>query len=101
MMDFDELEKEETEISQCLASGTYRVVSCKGVDVTSTARGVGAVVRNIKKGTLVEVVQLQHIDEDDRIRGRLATGGWITIKDAMDGFMWVQPDSSTRATMGQ
>ena len=68
------------------APGTYHIV--QPVACKSEAQLDSNKLRSIQPGELVEVVEATYLLASDgrRLRGRLSTGGWITIsKDQGDG----------------
>lgn len=42
-------------------------------------------------GDVVQIVEIQRVEEKKRIRGRLATGGWISIRDTDGKHCWARP----------
>ena len=71
-----------------LPLGRYKIVH-------KTFQTTGASLRSkvgkkVKKGTIVEVCYIQIMTEDQRVRARLITGGWISLMNTSDGFEWAE-----------
>merc|ERR1719316_911263 len=47
-------------------------------------------VRTFGAGERVQVVELARLEKDHKIRGRVSSGGWISIKDTKSGRAWAQ-----------
>lgn len=73
-----------------LPLGKYRVRTKAGV--TSELAGE-EVVRDVQVGALVEIVEIQRVEETGRVRGRLAEGGWISLRDAEGRYTWAEPEA--------
>lgn len=44
----------------------------------------------MKKGTIIDVTYIQIMSEDQRVRARLMTGGWISLMSTSDGYEWAE-----------
>merc|ERR1712232_825604 len=42
------------------------------------------------KNTCIQIVETKYIAEDERVRGRLSSGGWISLVGTNDGYQWAQ-----------
>merc|ERR1719313_2337756 len=71
-----------------IVPGEYRVIEGKGTAIGPSAE-LGEMTGTLNKGATVEIVEIERIEK--RIRGRLADGGWISIRNTDTGFMWAAP----------
>lgn len=46
--------------------------------------------KKMKKGTIIDVSYIQIMSEDQRVRARLMTGGWISLMSTSDGYEWAE-----------
>lgn len=79
----------ETDSESDLAPGEYRVVQQASVTPSVDIRDV--VCGELSKGVIVEIVEVRRVENDSRIRGRLADGGWISLRNTATGFAWALP----------
>jgi len=71
------------ETAKPIKTGTYLTV----VDPLVVTVGAGLETKkmgDVKAGRLVEVVEIRYIWGDDRVRGRVSGGGWITLVNGED-----------------
>lgn len=71
-------------------AGRYQI-EFEGTDVTETLSliGAGASLKKLRAGSLVEVVEVVSLPEEDRVRGRIVTpAGWISLLQMSSGFRW-------------
>eukprot|EP00568_Trieres_chinensis_P007394 CAMPEP_0183313906 /NCGR_PEP_ID=MMETSP0160_2-20130417/46928_1 /TAXON_ID=2839 ORGANISM="Odontella Sinensis, Strain Grunow 1884" /NCGR_SAMPLE_ID=MMETSP0160_2 /ASSEMBLY_ACC=CAM_ASM_000250 /LENGTH=83 /DNA_ID=CAMNT_0025479089 /DNA_START=87 /DNA_END=338 /DNA_ORIENTATION=- len=71
------------DLCKSLALGTYLtvvdpLVVCSRADLSSKKIG------EVKEGRLVEVVETRFVRAENRVRGRLGSGGWITLVNGHD-----------------
>ena len=76
--------------------GKYRAIQSR-VGVSSDIRRGGEILRELKRGEVLEIVDIQHAEEDNRIRGHLAEGGWISVQNTETGYTWVQQEADCTA----
>merc|ERR1719399_1919284 len=70
--------------------GEYRLQQDTSVGLSVTP---GEILYTLHAGSLVKIVELQYVHEDNRVRGRLAEGGWISVKDTADGHAFALRES--------
>lgn len=71
--------------------GHYRLQQNTSVGPSPAA---GEILRVLDSGSVAEIVEFHFVEEDHRVRGRLAEGGWINIKDTNDGHMFALPEDT-------
>lgn len=57
----------------------------------SVERG-SAYVENMRAHSVFDVVDVRHLPECQRVRGRLARGGWASLLNTEKGHRWAQPE---------
>lgn len=74
----------------CTALGTYRV-TYNGTDITDGSAIDSSLVGKLATGAVVEVLELQVLVAEDRVRGRLSvpTAGWISLWNMSGSMTWV------------
>ena len=48
-------------------------------------------MKSYSTGQIVDVVEVKEIKNQNRIRGKLENGLWISLKDTEKGTYWVNP----------
>merc|ERR1719310_498287 len=61
-----------------LVPGKYALLRKAGVLATANK---GKILRVLEKGADVDITEVQRVEKENTIRGRLADGGWISIKN--------------------
>merc|ERR1719443_1419462 len=56
---------------------------------------LGKFLRVLDKGEHVDIVEIQRVGSESTIRGRLAEGGWISIKNEATGKLWALRDKDS------
>jgi len=80
-----------------LPLGTYKATSfARVVSEVSSLCGELAPECMVNKGSYVEVVETKYIPEEQRVRARLATGGWMSLVNTADGSWWAKPMRSEK-----
>jgi hypothetical protein len=76
--------------------GKYRVVH-HGTMVGGAAKPDSKkqeATRELAKGHVVDIVEIRILEKEKRIRGRLATGGWVSLSNTENGYVWAQPEKA-------
>jgi len=76
---------------QDMSPGTY-VVIAEGTTVTTNKfPSKDTIVQQIVSGSTVEILEVAHIDQIKRVRGRIQDPpGWISLLDTEYGFCWAE-----------
>lgn len=70
--------------------GRY-LVEFEGTEVTESLSlvGAGASLKRIRAGSVVEVVEVVSLPDEDRVRGRITSpDGWISLLEMSSGLRW-------------
>merc|ERR1711871_1073749 len=70
----------------------YRILHHGTAVGTSAKPDSSTPVRVLHEGDRVEIVEIHNLDAVKRTRGRLAAGGWISILNTENGYVWAEPD---------
>ena len=70
--------------------GIYDVLKSPDVTVGPILERDSDKQRMLDEGDCVHVVEVRLLPEEQRIRGRLSDGGWISMKNTESGYMWVR-----------
>lgn len=77
-----------------LRPGMYEIVH-DNATVRSAAVTSSPVVAKLREGEMVKVVEVETVESEARVRGRLEEPvGWISLMDLQDGFRWARPQKS-------
>jgi len=77
-----------------LKPGMYEIVH-DNATVRSAAVTSSPVVARLRVGEMVKVVEVEVVESEARVRGRLEEPlGWISLMDLQDGFRWARPQKS-------
>lgn len=79
--------------------GRYRV-EFEGTEVTESLSLVraGAALKTLRTGSVVEVLEVVTLPDEDRVRGRImAPKGWISLLEMSSGFRWASELPQTSA----
>eukprot|EP00931_Biecheleriopsis_adriatica_P048288 TRINITY_DN27896_c0_g1_i2.p1 TRINITY_DN27896_c0_g1~~TRINITY_DN27896_c0_g1_i2.p1 ORF type:complete len:2098 (+),score=402.90 TRINITY_DN27896_c0_g1_i2:199-6492(+) len=72
--------------------GAYRTASPYGADVFGTSeKKVGERWETLPHGAVVQIEDAVCVQSDHRLRGRLESGGWISLVNTEDGSCWAEP----------
>merc|ERR1719421_1396213 len=83
--------------------GTYKLLQQAGA--LPTAKWGNSFSHILRTGTLVHVLEVKNVVEESTIRGKIESGGWISIKNTKTGHAWAMPwavspaDSSSSSLM--
>merc|ERR1712050_110373 len=61
-----------------------------GADVKQKCCRNSSIIGEIFVGDIITITQVQISCDNNRIRGKLSSGGWISLQNLTDGFVWVK-----------
>jgi len=73
---------------QGLSTGVYRMI--QNANARKTEFISSQKTREILKGEVIKIVKIIEIKNDRRIRGQIDKGDWISLKDTLKGYVWVE-----------
>lgn len=74
--------------------GTYVIVH-ENTAVTAERAAAPPTLANLAAGTCVNVLEVLHMAEEQRVRGRIKEPeGWISLLDTSDGYRWARRQTS-------
>merc|ERR1711874_872279 len=77
--------------AQPVPLGAYTTVS-ESTAVSDGERIVSAKdEKTLAAGTAVQIVEIKLVQKDQRVRGRLSSGGWISLFCTQTGYRFAQP----------
>merc|ERR1719443_404294 len=73
---------------------TYRVVHDGAVVTKNLSPDAKEAFRTLQEQDLLEIVEIQTLEAEKRVRGRLGAGGWISISNTESGYAWAEVSAS-------
>ena len=70
--------------------GKYVIVASEGCVVTENASVESIRLGRVPVDQIVDVTEIVEIKEEDRIRGKMINGGWVSMCNTKSGYCWLQ-----------
>lgn len=68
--------------------GKFVILKPAAVLPTASDDGKSPNLKKLKEGDVAEIVEIKRVEDKSRVRGKLATGGWISLQDFEGKLTW-------------